>query len=845
MAEFQPLDGKVAIAQVDMVRSIFQRWKKWMILWLSGIMIVLVFSPGVAMGLYNPGTEQFVCIPLDIVFVIDQSSSMINNDSTYQREYAPKAMIDLLVGLLQTQCTGTDFRISVVYFGTKARTVLPLTSLRPYVVDGEVRTSALENDLKQYLAWEDMQQTDPQAGFKNAATELNTSQSGHKQAIIFLTDGRPCVSREGCSRDSSVMNVQNYMQELSQQIQADFYFDKSLLDYEACLWDLFDFYGARSKIPASQFMKCKSLYPVADQAYENSTYIWVLLLDYNDAINASLERQYEAIARQYAGRKVSLGADAKQIPDELQKILERLIGFESQPLTCNQAFAVNPYLKTAVIRVYKSDPALPVNFSYKTEASQPFVAPPPEVSSLGEPTIQTTSTITNPNQVFIFPNPEPGLWKLEATNCEAIRAYYEPVAVKYLSNQNVPMNGLIQHSALPFYDPLVPVFLEYQLLDDSGKAIKPAKHPRLALHVEAVVTDPQGNYRIYPLEWQSDAQIFRAVDPLQMMFAGVYTYTISGSYFKHVGEPNDFYGDDFEQIFSTQDMLFRQANLNFVVSPENVPRQFYLQILSPLPETFTETVAIDTGQIYIPIRVQILDQKHQPVDASQIFENPDQAIVAWATAPDYESETITLTRGDLPGYFVGLLNLPTTSSPVRLVTEVQGVLKPGLQIDQLRKESEFDHRLQVLEGWNIAFLPVWVYLLIGFLFLIMVGNFVLALRFWLRYDRLVHTKPAGYVTLYNGDVPTSLGCTVFDGTNEIPRRDLRKNDVFDLRWLKVEYTRVGPTMLSVSYQTIKGKKEPPSFAIIPKEDYPLNECIMPAMSIRFTPVSQNEVGIPE
>ncbi|WP_317430942.1 Spy0128 family protein [Parolsenella catena] len=131
--------------------------------------------------------------PVDVVFVVDVSSSMNDKVSGWRGKSRMKAAHDAVEALANELLTGENankqIQVSVVTFGTNAQVATSFTS-DPNVVANAVPTEAEED---QGTNWED--------GLKLANAQAS-SREGAEKHVVFLSDGNPTyrVSPMGYSK---------------------------------------------------------------------------------------------------------------------------------------------------------------------------------------------------------------------------------------------------------------------------------------------------------------------------------------------------------------------------------------------------------------------------------------------------------------------------------------------------------------------------------------------------------------------------------------------------------------------------------------------------------------------
>jgi len=139
-----------------------------------GVSRVPVICAATASKVSSPPQAELKQAELDIVFVLDNSGSMRNNDPNF---ITKEVVTNFLGGL------GEKSHLGMVVFDETANLVVPLTSLD----NAEVRTRFLESlDVINFKG----KFTNSPAGIERAIYELKTNgRQDTKKIIIFLTDG--------------------------------------------------------------------------------------------------------------------------------------------------------------------------------------------------------------------------------------------------------------------------------------------------------------------------------------------------------------------------------------------------------------------------------------------------------------------------------------------------------------------------------------------------------------------------------------------------------------------------------------------------------------------------------
>lgn len=615
------------------------------------------------------------CLGVDMVFLVDQSGSISGyggataTDPLQQREYAVETAIDLLTDIALDLCPDVTHRVAVISYGTNAHLDLPLTLISPDTLSEALE---LRETLKEAIIAQDLGQTDPQRAFLLAAQELNRAaplgEQPRKRAIIFITDGQPCIG-SGCVE--SEFDYMGYTEEMKEQIDEDFPFDPTLLQQEQCLQDLREEVGADEELPAEERNFCLEEYQVDAQAYQNSTYIWTILLRNNLAYARDLQALLTQISTEHAGTLFRLDNNRQQVPTIFRQIIEQLTGVRAARLSC-APFAVNPYLQKATFNFYKFDPSLQVTLSYKDVNGHIYTLTGGETTGGFE---VISHYVQGANERYELAYPYPGIWQLQAEDCDGLDAYYDPIKFGFgLYTQELPAN-IPQRDLPPYYDQdeNARYYLEYQMRDTSGKVIPQADDPLFAVNLEMVVTTNEGQQKQYPMVWLPSEALFRATEPLQTPVVGTYTLRAVGTTVEHEGEPTSIAGLPTED-FDTPRVLFEQTSELIISSV--IP--FDIKILTP---TSGETLKPIHGQaqesvpppiLPIIVEAQIITRQEEPItNLGEIFPNPAQALMATLSNDANEAASITLNPDpSRPGVYIGQIEAISASGQQEITVEL-------------------------------------------------------------------------------------------------------------------------------------------------------------------------------
>ena len=729
-------------------------------------------------------TSQTNCYSLDVVFIIDQSGSMagqngVVNDPTDQREWAPKGMIDLLSDIALDQCPDAHHRMAVISFGTEARVDLPLRDINPDTLDEALR---IREDLKKYISADDLGATNPKLAFELAVDILDDASplSGEgirKRVVIYVTDGEPCVPNLGCNPPNTTMDFDAYVRGMRDEINLSLPFDPVLLQQEICLDGLFEQYGDIEAIPAEEKNACLDQFNVSADAYQNSTYIYLVFLKFGETYSNRLRAYYEEIAEGHAGNVYDLTESRNDIPTLFRIILTRLAGVKATRLSCGN-FAVNPYLRKATIVFYKFDAEIKVTLSYTDSQGKRHEITAGQPGSSGGFDVDEYYQY-GANERYVFDLPYPGIWQLQSENCDGLDAFYDPVKINASGYQLSLPTEIAQYDREPFYDQAQPYYLEYQMKDEGNDVIPQADFPEFAVQFQVVVTDPLNVAFPYSMQWVASEQLFRSTTPLQVKDPGEYSVSIYGSTLEHQGEPSPV-GDSRAVTFDSTRDLFSHTGLTFSVFPVT---PFTFEVLSPEPNQLLSPVhgTIREGwplPVYpFSIRARITDEQGSLFpDLADILINPTEALMATVTTggEQPQSQSITLIPDPShPGEYTGEFNDFAALGEYQLVVKLQS----GYSAHYRPLIQQTMVGFQRGDGtWNLA---TTYYIIL----VILIALFLL----WIAYNvRIRNNKIGGELVFWDGSTQlASFGLKSGKNWRDISPRELKNNPMLMLKRVRV------------------------------------------------------------
>lgn len=606
-------------------------------------------------------TDYQACSPIDVVFLIDQSSSMSDtsgNDPLEQRKYAVQVAIDLMADIALDSCPGVIHRVGVISYGSAAEVDLPLSAIGPFNPAEPDVAYGRRDELRAAARATSLGQTNPSDAFTeakamlDAVAPLNDGDQARKRAIIFVTDGIPCVDNDLGSCNDNYPAGQ-YMVRLQNEINAGFTFDPIALAREQCLQAVRQAQAdPEAELPFDERQRCLTDNPAGPQSYDDSTFIWVLLMrNGGRPYPQSVYNIWENIANHYAGQVIPLSDNRQEIPTAFRGILEQLTGVRAERLECGN-FAVNPYLKKAVFNFNKFEPSVKVTLSYVDAGGVEHVL----VDNTHDGGFNVTEhLISGPNERYELAYPYPGLWAISSEDCNNLDAFYQPIEAAAQSVLLPPV--VAQYDLPPFYNPDAPLHLEFQFIDAETRQVVPqADHSQFALGVTAEVSGPNG-MQTYTLAKVPNEERYRTTDPLPVSTPGNYTVKFRITTNWHEGEPN-IVSTDYIEVFNAERVLLEQTS-GFQVRPV-IP--FRLDVVSPAAGQTLVPVHVAPGPdnpptlAPIPVRLRLLNRDGSPfVDWAIALPRLDSTFVAQM---EVDGETIVvplLPDPQTPGEFVGQL----------------------------------------------------------------------------------------------------------------------------------------------------------------------------------------------
>jgi len=595
-------------------------------------------------------TWQTRCVALDIVFVVDQSTSMKWNDPLKNRIYAVQVAMDWLVTNRLGMCPQVVHRVGIVSFGEKPEVDLPLT---PLDVDSEEEWEKKKEDLLRSFGPKDMGTTDQWAAIKKAKELLDSASylSGpypRKRAIILLTDGWPCVKALGCSMEHDSMDKRAYMRQFQGWVSNNIYFAPSLLAREQALNALSAKYAPKSP-PSQEINRVLSEHPVSNEDLWKSVYIWIIAMndrtDYLKVVGDSLK----AIATSHGGALFSLKENRSEVPVEFDRVLSRLLNIQPERQQCGDLY-VDPYLEALVINVYKNAEGVKVKIAsgeYALEGGKDAGTRPGAESYFAKKVVYTYNGEHNEHYTFILPHP--GKWKISSTVCDAFQALVLPLDPSVSSSEEGGTFPMYHPRGNERYDPQHPFYLHFHILH-SSKLVKEfmgaSNLPPLVdagqcewedrdgnvqkadcgLRMVAYILDPEGKEIEIPMKFVPSSKEWQTAQPIPVDVIGTYQVHIEakahclGDEASRQSKP---YCHNGEYVVIPKDALTLSYQVTKTVA-------FRLEVVAPRG-TIGAHLSLWPGRLRpmpLVVRVRAVDENGNTLPIARIFPNSGNSLRA-------------------------------------------------------------------------------------------------------------------------------------------------------------------------------------------------------------------------
>lgn len=507
----------------------------------------------------NALANETNCIPLDLVFVIDQSDNTL---ITAEHLLDIKATLADLTNIILNYCKNVTHRVAIVSYGTLAEVNVPLSLINPM---DDIQAQIIPQTLAFHLKKTKMGDANPLVGLRVASEILDNAppydSDKRKRVIIFVTGSVPCVNCSGAS------NMADYLRQFKLEISQMLPFGASLLARENCII-------SQGKVGEIQTVKddlitqCYNNFQVGSLEYQTSTYIDSISFIQGQTDSVVLNDVFSEISIAHAGRFIDLNLSKENLSKTLRNIIEQLSGVTIPPLGCNN-FIVNPYLQRIHFTFYKISPETRVSLSFTDENGNRHTL----MNGLSTNSDGFGSNVADyyslgANESYTIDNPVPGIWQVSSDTCTGFEVFMEPPQQLELSKLSLSQaNKTFQYNSNdlePYFDKNSPIYIHFQLIISTYEYLK--INPSFPIEVQAIVTNPNGQVVTHRMLWDGSSKSFVSDKPLETPIVGTYAVQIIGTTMIHTGDPV-IGSEKNEDVFNTKFELFSN-NFQFNVIEE-------------------------------------------------------------------------------------------------------------------------------------------------------------------------------------------------------------------------------------------------------------------------------------
>lgn len=548
-----------------------------------------------------------VCWPLDIILLLDQSTSMQANDAKNYRIDGALEILDRLIMNQQEFCKEAVHRYGLIEFGGSTRVVLNLSEIGPNKSEADYSTYKEKIDSLRCTASNidtcyNIGGTYPDLAFEKAAelwgkTEDPPTPEGYgerRKVVVILTDGNPDTPEVDDNKED--LDLPSYMCDLISYLKKDIWQNTSVwllglsasYDYLENPENLSDYYGCENK-------KMEINWGTITGNQEK-----VLGLQYND-------------------QTISLYID---------KIVNDEFGYMGEEIKCGDEFSVLPYLQQVQFSFFRQkDSDELVTLSLLDDSGKKIYSVRGGEVIEGEDStmvLRDDLYVNSPRkEYYVFDLPKPGHWKFEVDSLsdEQCKKYYKAnktpiVATVLLKTPNL-LHPIPLISDYPYYNVNQSEYYSIQLKTPDGLSIP--IDPDYPLTIQLQWQPPDGTDKlpngdtISPITLAPTGQdLWVSETPILSPFEGIYSLNISGfvTSLENV--------DNADTLLFSKDFQYEVGRLESFDFKITVPGE---------PEDISQPVELSCNKIQnqisinqsLPISVQLVDNNESPVSVDRLL----------------------------------------------------------------------------------------------------------------------------------------------------------------------------------------------------------------------------------
>jgi len=541
------------------------------------------------------------CVGLDIVYLIDQSGSMANNDMHRIRSNAVRTAIDILGDNSVYFCPGVQHRVAVLGFGTVTKPYIPSALINPTLQTLQAWNTQKVELKASIPITDDLDATDHASALTEAEKILSSwkkNQIGdvtRKRVVVVITDGGPCIPAQGC-------------------VPGNYAFDHA--DYMKRLETIADPLGMK--------------FPWKGADNPDSVYIW--LIGFRDAVKAggynyledpTVRQPWNRIAQGHGGDVLVLqsadqGTQNADLTTKVANVLNQLLGSRLNPWNCQEPIWVDPYLSNVTImHIFRrgANPGVSLEevvVRIKAVRGDTTVAEFNRGKVVAGQGKVDDYTQDGTNERYVFYLPPPGKYLVEVQGADVCRDLDVRIGQSGVRAEiQKPSRDAVflEVDKPPYYDASSPTKFRFQLLQQSAQEkIEPLQENidfpldvRVTVRSQADIAERVED--AYPLVRVDNAQaIYESRDYIRTHYPGHYTWELTAT----TKNPRSL---DATKPITTPVVVLQTAG-SFRITP--IERTFDLTVLYPREG---DEFSLIGGLAAEPLQVevQILDETGNPM----------------------------------------------------------------------------------------------------------------------------------------------------------------------------------------------------------------------------------------
>jgi len=581
------------------------------------------------------------CGGLDVVFVIDQSASMRENDKNGLRGTVARYALDLLGDNSVYQCPGAVQRLAVLGFGDNIppKIYLEPTTISPSIEELEKWKTEKEALRKEIPDRDYLGSTDHLAGLKLGAQILKEWRANpvgtgvRKRALILITDGGPCVTSKGCTAnpETSTFDTPAYMKQVEEFVN-----------------------------PLGVNL------PFRGDANSESVFLYIIAFrdttsPYNYLNDSQIQGPWEKMSKEHGGALIELQAADKDTQNlnlntVVADVMDKLLDSNFTPVSCNEPIWVDPYKSDiAIIHFFRKGSNPGVNIDDVTVRIRATQGGKVVAVFEGGQVIEGDGRVNDytrdgPNERYVLYNPVPGKYVVEVEGADLCKHLdvrqgksNAQMELVYPKSDTV----IAQVDTAPYYDADAPKYFTVratqQGLNGERVPLKEDVGFPLSFVVKAATSNGTDEYKLV----RKEDGTYTSETPILAQYSGATTWELLAT------APNP--RQDANPPITTPIEVFNEKG-TFTVKPV---QRFSYRISAPSSgQEFSLNTVSGTRLLPIPvdIQVELLDPSGKTADPRTILTGSlNNTFSASLVDPSgQELEQVSL-RPDLnrQGFFIG------------------------------------------------------------------------------------------------------------------------------------------------------------------------------------------------